>query len=108
MVKKTAGARTRMGKRERAYGKLVSIQVMATTVIPTDPPSEASGGILDEDDDPEVEIVSGIREVKSGDMKSEKFNNRWYTLDGRPLQSKPTKAGIYLFNQKKVLCRGNE
>ena len=108
MVKKTAGARTRMGKRERAYGKLVSIQVMATTVIPTDPPSEASGGILDEDDDPEVEIVSGIREVKSGDMKSEKFNNRWYTLDGRPLQSKPTKAGIYLFNQKKVLYRGNE
>ena len=108
MVKKTAGARTRMGKRERAYGKLVSIQVMATTVIPTDPPSEATGGILDEDDDPEVEIVSGIREVKSGDMKSEKFNNRWYTLDGRPLQSKPTKAGIYLFNQKKVLCRGNE
>jgi hypothetical protein len=76
MVKKTAGARTRMGKRERAYGKLVSIQVMATTVIPTNPPSEASGGILDEDDDPEVEIVSGIREVKSGDMKSEKFNNR--------------------------------
>jgi hypothetical protein len=108
MVKKTAGARTRMGKRERAYGKLVSIQVMTTTVIPTNPPSEASGGILDEDDDPEVEIVSGIREVKSGDMKSEKFNNRWYTLDGRPLQSKPTKAGIYLFNQKKVLCRGNE
>ena len=108
MVKKTAGARTRMGKRERAYGKLVSIQVMATTVIPTDPPSEATGGILDEDDDPEVEIVSGIREVKSGDMKSEKFNNRWYTLDGRPLQSKPTKAGIYLFNQKKVLFRGNE
>ena len=105
MVKKTAGARTRMGKRERAYGKLVSIQVMTTTVIPTNPPSEASGGILDEDDDPEVEIVSGIREVKSGDMKSEKFNNRWYTLDGRPLQSKPTKAGIYLFNQKKVLVK---
>jgi hypothetical protein len=105
MVKKTAGARTRLDNRGHAHGKLISVQMMATTVIPTNPPSEASGGIMDEDDDPVVEIVSGIREVKSGDMKSEKLNNRWYTLDGRALQGKPTKAGIYIFNQEKVVVK---
>ena len=97
---------TRLGKRTKAHGKLIAIQVSATTIIPTTPPSEASGGIIPQSEDPEdpVTTPTGIREVKSGEVKS-KYSNHWFTLDGQALQSKPTKAGIYIFNHKKVVIK---
>ena len=109
LVEKTeaAGTRgTRLGNRTKAHGKLISIQVSATTVIPTTPPSEASGGVIPQSEDPEVPVTppTGIREVRSGEVKSE-CSNRWFTLNGQALQSKPTKAGVYIFNRKKVVIK---
>ena len=113
LVEKTgaAGTRgTRLGKRTKAHGKLISVQVRATTVIPTTPPSEASDGVIPKSEDPEdpvdpVTPPTGIREVKSEAVKSEKFANRWFTLDGQALQSKPTKAGVYIYNRKKIVIK---
>jgi len=39
---------------------------------------------------------TGVEEVKSEEVKSEK----WYTLDGRKLSSKPTAKGVYIYNGK--------
>ena len=39
-------------------------------------------------------------------VNSEKFATaEWYTLDGRKLQGRPTKKGLYLLNGKKVVVR---
>ena len=32
-------------------------------------------------------------------------NNKWYTLDGRKLDTKPTKKGVYILNGKKVVVK---
>ncbi len=32
-------------------------------------------------------------------------NNKWYTLDGRKLDTKPTKKGVYILNGKKVVIK---
>lgn len=34
---------------------------------------------------------------------SENADGQWYTIDGRRLQGKPTKKGIYIYNGKKVI-----
>lgn len=39
-------------------------------------------------------------------VNSEKVNNeKWYDLNGRQLQQKPTKGGVYILNGKKVVLR---
>jgi hypothetical protein len=32
-------------------------------------------------------------------------NEKWYDLNGRQLQQKPTKGGVYILNGKKVVLR---
>ena len=47
---------------------------------------------------------TGIREVKSGEVKSEKWgDDAWFDLQGRRLPSKPLKPGLYLHNGKIVV-----
>ena len=109
MVKKTAGTRgTRLGKRDKAHGKLVSVQVRSTTVIPTEPPSEATGGVMDEKDDPEVETVpgpptppTGIKFVNSDKMA---VKSGWYTIDGQKI-AEPTQRGLYIKDGRKVVIK---
>jgi hypothetical protein len=39
-------------------------------------------------------------------VKSEEFAPaQWYTVDGRKLQGKPTKKGMYILNGKKVVVK---
>jgi hypothetical protein len=39
-------------------------------------------------------------------VNSEKVNNeKWYDMNGRQLQQKPTKGGVYILNGKKVVLR---
>lgn len=103
MVKKTAS--TRLGKRDKAHGKLVSVQVRSTTVIPTEPPSEATGGVIPKSDDPEPETdptpPTGIREVKSDKMA---VKSGWYTIDGQKI-AEPTQRGLYIKDGKKVVIK---
>lgn len=106
MVKKTVGTRgTRLGKRDKAHGKLVSVQVRSTTVIPTEPPSEATGGVIPKSDDPEPETdptpPTGIREVKSDKMA---VKSGWYTIDGQKI-AEPTQRGLYIKDGRKVVIK---
>ena len=38
-------------------------------------------------------------------MKSDIKNNIWYTMDGRRIDGKPTRAGLYIVNGKKVVIK---
>ena len=45
--------------------------------------------------------TTSLREVNSGEVNSEE----WYSLDGRKLEGKPTKKGVYIRNGKKEVVR---
>ena len=45
--------------------------------------------------------VTGIDEMVNG----KSVNGQWYDLNGRKLQNKPTKKGVYILNGKKVVVR---
>ncbi|SEW08781.1 hypothetical protein SAMN04487827_1436 [Prevotella sp. khp7] len=95
---------TRIGKRQKTFGKVYSIKVsplMSTgnplasiSGFPTEQAPEVETGT--DDDDP-----TGIREIDADEPTAD----RWYTLDGRLLGNKPTKAGIYIHNKKKVVVK---
>ncbi|MBE6255901.1 MAG: hypothetical protein E7105_10420 [Prevotella sp.] len=48
-----------------------------------------------------VEAATGISNAKADFAK----NANWYDLSGRPLNGKPTKAGVYVKNGKKVVIK---
>lgn len=47
---------------------------------------------------------TGIREI-SKESRSQGVAGHWFSLDGRRLGSKPTDAGIYIHNGRKVLIK---
>ena len=47
--------------------------------------------------------TTGIEAIHNA--QSTMHNNQWYTLDGRRLDSKPTRSGIYIVNGKKVFIK---
>ena len=107
-----SGARggTRLGKRDKAHGKLYSVGVRPRSITDVNPPSEASGGVIDEEEDPEGVIdnptpptpPTGIQTVAS---ESSANSNKWFTADGRQLEGRPTKPGFYIRNGKKVILK---
>ena len=107
-----SGARggTRLGKRDKAHGKLYSVGVRPRSITDVNPPSEASGGVIDEEEDPEGVIdnptpptpPTGIQTVAS---ESSVNSNKWFTADGRQLEGRPTKPGFYIRNGKKVVIK---
>ena len=107
-----SGARggTRLGKRDKAHGKLYSVGVRPRSITDVNPPSEASGGVIDEEEDPEGVIdnptpptpPTGIKTIAS---ESSVNSNKWFTADGRQLEGKPTKPGFYIRNGKKVVIK---
>ena len=62
--------------------------------------TRGSYNIIGEDDG-----STGISEVKSEGVNSEKWNGEWFDLQGRRLPAKPTKSGLYLHNGKKVVIK---
>ena len=57
-----------------------------------------------------VDDLTGINEVKSEEVKSEKWAGTWYTLDGRKIENSKSSdrklsKGIYIRNGKKVLVK---
>ena len=52
-----------------------------------------------------VDDLTGINEVKSEEVKSEKWAGEWYTLDGRKVTNgqKPKAKGLYINNGRKVV-----
>ena len=108
----SSGARggTRLGKRDKAHGKLYSVGVRPRSITDVNPASVASDGVIDEEEDPEGVIdnptppspPTGIQTVAS---ESSVNSNKWFTADGRQLEGRPTKPGFYIRNGKKVVIK---
>ena len=50
-----------------------------------------------------VNLGDEITAIDHIPQTSENADGQWYTIDGRRLQGKPTKKGIYIYNGKKVI-----
>ena len=48
---------------------------------------------------------TGVEEVRSVEVKSEKWADAWYSLDGRRLSGKPSRAGVYIYNGKMCVIK---
>ena len=105
--KASSGARggTRLGKRDKAHGKLYSVGVRPRSITPVNPPSEASGGAITEAEDPQGVIDTTPTGIKTIASESSINSNKWFTADGRQLEGKPTKPGFYIRNGKKVVIK---
>ena len=103
----SSGARggTRLGKRDKAHGKLYSVGVRPRSITDVNPPSEASDGIINEEEDPEGVIDTTPTGIKTIASESSVNSNKWFTADGRQLEGKPTKPGFYIRNGKKVVIK---
>lgn len=99
---------TRIGKREKSHGKVFSLKVSPTKTFSTNPLGGVSG--FPDPLTPEVDTFggddpTGINEIKvETDNTLESNDDNWYDLQGRRID-KPTKAGIYIQNRKKIVIR---
>ena len=50
------------------------------------------------------DVPTGIKDVQLLDDRVQS-SDAWYTLDGRKLNGKPAKSGVYIFNGKKAVVR---
>ncbi|MBR0263557.1 MAG: Ig-like domain-containing protein [Prevotella sp.] len=101
------GAGTRLGKRDKAHGKVFSVGVSVTKAKSVNPPSEASGNALPASEDPNVNEETtptpptGITTVNS-DQQTVKSG--WYTLDGQKI-AEPKQRGLYIKDGRKVVIK---
>jgi hypothetical protein len=51
----------------------------------------------------EIGGTTGIEDVRG--LMSDGRGDKWYDLNGRRLQQKPTQKGVYLNNGRKVISR---
>ncbi len=104
----TGASGTRIGKREKSHGKVFSLKVSPTKTLTTNPLGGVSG--FPDPLTPEVDTFggddpTGINEIKvEKDNSLESNDDNWYDLRGRRID-KPTKAGIYIQNRKKIVIR---
>ncbi|SEM57624.1 hypothetical protein SAMN04487902_101550 [Prevotella sp. ne3005] len=108
-LEKTADTRgTRIGKREKSHGKVFSLKVSPAKSLSTNPLGGVPG--FPDSKTPEVDTFgeddpTGINEIKvETDNTLESNEDNWYDLQGRRID-KPTKAGIYIQNRKKIVIR---
>ena len=108
LVQDAAASRgTRIGKRDKHHGSIQSVRVLAQKSS-LNPLGEISG--FPDSKTPEVEIGSeettGIKEIKIDNTTNDPVSddNRWFDMQGRQIE-KPTKAGIYIQNRKKIVIR---
>ena len=105
--KASSGARggTRLGKRDKAHGKLYSVGVRPRSITDVNPASEASDGAITKAEDPQGVIDTTPTGIKTIASESSINSNKWFTADGRQLEGKPTKPGFYIRNGKKVVIK---
>ncbi len=98
---------TRIGKRDKHHGSIQSVRVLAQKSS-LNPLGEISG--FPDSKTPEVEIgneeTTGIKEIKIDNTTNNPVSddNRWFDMQGRQIE-KPTKAGIYIQNKRKVIVK---
>ncbi len=48
---------------------------------------------------------AGIKSVNGSGVTDNGHSDKWYTIDGRQLSGKPSRRGVYIFNNKKIVVR---
>lgn len=100
-----AGTRgTRIGKRDRHHGSIYSIKVEPTKVRNMNPLGEVEGYPGNQKPEVVVHSSTGIKEIKVEPTNETSGDDSWYDMQGRKID-KPTKAGIYIQNRKKIVIR---
>lgn len=101
----SAGTRgTRIGKRDRHHGTIYSIKVEPTKVRNMNPLGEVEGYPGNQKPEVVVHSSTGIKEIKVEPTNETSGDDSWYDMQGRKID-KPTKAGIYIQNRKKIVIR---
>ena len=104
-LQQTAGTRgTRIGKRDRHHGTIYSIKVEPTKVRTMNPLGEVEGYPGNQKPEVVVHNSTGIKEIKVEPTNETSGDDSWYDMQGRKID-KPTKAGIYIQNRKKIVIR---
>ena len=100
-----AGTRgTRIGKRDRHHGSIYSIKVEPTKVRNMNPLGEVEGYPGNQKPEVVVHSSTGIKEIKVEPTNETSGDDSWYDMQGRKID-KPTKAGIYIQNRKKIVIK---
>ena len=95
---------TRIGKRDRHHGSIYSIKVEPTKVRNMNPLGEVEGFPGNQKPEVVVHNSTGIKEIKVEPTNETSGDDSWYDLQGRKID-KPTKAGIYIQNRKKIVIK---
>ena len=95
---------TRIGKRDRHHGTIYSIKVEPTKVRNMNPLGEVEGFPTYQKPEVVVHSSTGIKEIKVETTYETSGDDSWYDMQGRKID-KPTKAGIYIQNRKKIVIR---
>lgn len=104
-LQQTAGTRgTRIGKRDRHHGTIYSIKVEPTKVRNMNPLGEVEGYPGNQKPEVVVHSSTGIKEIKVEPTNETSGDDSWYDMQGRKID-KPTKAGIYIQNRKKIVIK---
>lgn len=101
----TAGTRgTRIGKRDKHHGSIYSVKVEPTKVNAMNPLGEVEGYPGYQKPEVVVHHSTGIKEIKIEPVYETSGDDSWYDMQGRKIE-KPTKAGIYIQNRKKIVIK---
>ena len=101
----TAGTRgTRIGKRDKHHGTIYSIKVEPMKVNTMNPLGEIEGYPGSQKPEVVVKNPTGIKEIKVEPTYEVSGDDSWYDMQGRKI-NKPTKAGIYIQNRKKIVIK---
>ena len=95
---------TRIGKRDRHHGTIYSIKVEPTKVRNMNPLGEVEGYPGNQKPEVVVHSSTGIKEIKVETTYETSGDDSWYDMQGRKID-KPTKAGIYIQNRKKIVIK---
>lgn len=79
----------------RAYFQLNGIEA-------GDPAAGVRSFVLNFEED---EVITGIEELTHTSDLSPLTSDTWFTLDGRPLNGKPSVKGVYIYKGKKVIIK---
>ena len=97
---------TREGYTVNACRAYFQLKNGLTAGEPTDPQqASVRAFVLNFGDGEETAIRAAIRSLTPDASPAGKGSDGWYTLDGRRLQDKPTKSGIYINNGRKVVIK---
>ena len=48
-------------------------------------------------------ITTGLEKIENGELRIENSSEEWYTIDGRKINGKPTKKGVYIHDGRVVV-----